>query len=781
MPELKPRATDIVVRRVPQRAGSRQRQPPPVDEDESRDDYMDRCIAVLTGEGYDEAEAQEACALEWDEDTGGTSEEAGRAPITKATVAHVRNFEFTLSDETPDRYGDVVSAGGWELDNFRKNPIALFGHDYHFPIGRWLDLHVENKALRGHLELAPKGSSARIDEIRSLIDADILRAVSVGFRPTVSPEPLKDGKGEDTGGVRFLRQELLECSVVPIPANPNALAIAKALNVSSDTLKLVFAVSGDRRQLLPRRSLTGVPAATSRSTRRLTMATYAERIESTEQRINTLEDERDEHLRNVDDSNPSEADDTRTSELTRQIAQLVRHRSTLIEAQAARAPGGQTTHTAGEGDADPAQRTSGSRALVPLARGQGAGDPIGVVRRLDGSTRFVQRMPARKRKELDPVDYLVRNGVITLFAHRQKKNPDDVRRAIYGEDEYTKAAFQYIQRAPVAPAMTTVDNWAAELVTQINGDFMAPLMPRAVFPAFAALGLALDFGRAGRIAIPTRLRPPTPLGRTIAGSFIGEGQPIPVRQAAFGAVILTPKKLGVITVMTREIDEHSIPAIEALLRDAISEDTGQSIDSILLDTNPADTVRPAGIRWNITPIVATTVAAQADPFRRLVMDTRLLRAALIESTYGNVRSPVWIMNPIRADSIALTPATGVDAFPFRNEVRAGTFEGWPVLESTIIADDQMIAVDAADFVTVGQGAPVFEVSDQATLHMEDTEPQPIVGGGTPDPGGGASTGGTPATPVRSMWQTDSYALRMLYRLNWTLRRPMVAWMQGLTW
>jgi len=85
----------------------------------------------------------------------------------------------------------------------------------------------------------------------------------------------------------------------------------------------------------------------------------------------------------------------------------------------------------------------------------------------------------------------------------------------------------------------------------------------------------------------------------------------------------------------------------------------------------------------------------------------------------------------------------------------------------------VIAVDAADFVSVGGEAPRFEISDQATLHMEDTLPLAI---GTP---------GTPAVvaaPVRSLYQTDSLALRLIMPLNWTLRRSgVVAWMAGVTW
>ena len=69
----------------------------------------------------------------------------------------------------------------------------------------------------------------------------------------------------------------------------------------------------------------------------------------------------------------------------------------------------------------------------------------------------------------------------------------------------------------------------------------------------------------------------------------------PSVKALFTSQTLTPKKMAVITTWTREIDEHSIPAIEGLLRDAIASDTAISLDAILLDTNPATAIRPAGI------------------------------------------------------------------------------------------------------------------------------------------------------------------------------------------
>ena len=156
-----------------------------------------------------------------------------------------------LSDETPDRMDDVILSDGWQLDNFKKNPIALFGHRSDFPIGKWKDLRVVDKQLRGQLELAPKGTSDRIDEIRKLVEADILRAVSVGFRPLESRP-----REESDWGSFFTKCELVETSLVSVPANPNALAVAKSLKISPATIDLVFAGQGAKDPIV-RRGLNG--------------------------------------------------------------------------------------------------------------------------------------------------------------------------------------------------------------------------------------------------------------------------------------------------------------------------------------------------------------------------------------------------------------------------------------------------------------------------------------------------------------------------------------------
>ena len=140
------------------------------------EEFLDECTAA----GNDE----DSCRMQWEESDGGNGDGRSLGKIVRKTHAgKLDGTEFILSDDSADRMGDIIEAAGWVLDDFKKNPIALFGHKADFPIGKWKNVKVKDNQLRGTLELAPAGASPRIDEIRALVDAGILKAVSVGFKP----------------------------------------------------------------------------------------------------------------------------------------------------------------------------------------------------------------------------------------------------------------------------------------------------------------------------------------------------------------------------------------------------------------------------------------------------------------------------------------------------------------------------------------------------------------------------------------------------------------------
>lgn len=166
-----------------------------------------------------------------------------KSPVFKAaelTKSSDGTYEYVASDETPDRHGDIVRAAGWDLANYRKNPIVLFSHKRDTPVGQAVRTWLEGKQLKIKLKLAEEGTSPFIDTLRKLMDQGIVKAVSVGFVPTVEPRYIRDKENDRIIGLEFVGQELLENSIVTVPANPRALAAAKSMGVRNEYLERIF-------------------------------------------------------------------------------------------------------------------------------------------------------------------------------------------------------------------------------------------------------------------------------------------------------------------------------------------------------------------------------------------------------------------------------------------------------------------------------------------------------------------------------------------------------------
>jgi HK97 family phage prohead protease len=138
-----------------------------------------------------------------------------------------------VSSGNPDRMGDVIRQDGWVLDNFIKNPQMFYGHDSYkrLPIGNWKNVAYKD----GRLSMDPVFA----DDIEGHTDAEIVKALwDKGFLKTVSVGFIPIEWKENEGGYEFLKQELLEVSIVPIPANTDAHRLEfKELMDQLDTLR----------------------------------------------------------------------------------------------------------------------------------------------------------------------------------------------------------------------------------------------------------------------------------------------------------------------------------------------------------------------------------------------------------------------------------------------------------------------------------------------------------------------------------------------------------------
>lgn len=164
--------------------------------------------------------------------------------VRKAEDKDSRRVTFVASDGTRDSAGTVLNQSGWSLDRFNKNGVIGYQHNVYGGYGDNPDnvigkgrAYVEGGKLLVDVDFEPREINELADKIYQKILFGSLKAVSVGFLPQGKG---KWGKGEesldgDKPTYYYAGQELLEVSVVNIPANPNA--IKKALEMRDEELR----------------------------------------------------------------------------------------------------------------------------------------------------------------------------------------------------------------------------------------------------------------------------------------------------------------------------------------------------------------------------------------------------------------------------------------------------------------------------------------------------------------------------------------------------------------
>ena len=168
---------------------------------------------------------------------GETIRRAFTGPVIKGINKEERQIEFVISTAAEDRYGDIITVSGWDLKMYKQNPVVLFGHASSLPpIGKAVKTWKDGDSLRSIAQFMSADLSAFADSIFRMYMEGYLRAVSVGFRP-IKYERILDEEGNPTYAYKFLKQELLEFSAVPIPANPEALIAARQKGIDTMPFK----------------------------------------------------------------------------------------------------------------------------------------------------------------------------------------------------------------------------------------------------------------------------------------------------------------------------------------------------------------------------------------------------------------------------------------------------------------------------------------------------------------------------------------------------------------
>jgi hypothetical protein len=189
-------------------------------------------------------------------------------------------------------------------------------------------------------------------------------------------------------------------------------------------------------------------------------------------------------------------------------------------------------------------------------------------------------------------------------------------------------------------------------------------------------------------------------------------------------------------------------SIEEFTTQAIKEAVSTKLDKKMFSTDAADATAPAGILAGATVVPPT---AATEPWA-ISSDVGALVEALAQ--YGGGLEPVIIAAPGQAAALRM----------WRQQ------DFYDIYPSLALAAGTVVAVESSSFVSGFDSLPEFDIKTGVALHMEDTTPTDIV------------SGGTAAIPVKSAFQTDLIALRMILRAGWGMRNPQhVATMSGVSW
>jgi uncharacterized protein len=166
---------------------------------------------------------------------------ADRAALTRDARIHMpssieraadKPIRVVISTDEVDRYRSVINQDGWQLEQYRANPVVLWMHDYGTPaIARTAKVEVDDKRLVAEPVFPERGTYALADTVHDLVRGGFINAASVGWS---ADEWTYD---EELGGMRFIRQTLMEWSFVTVPGNAGALVEARALGIDIDPMR----------------------------------------------------------------------------------------------------------------------------------------------------------------------------------------------------------------------------------------------------------------------------------------------------------------------------------------------------------------------------------------------------------------------------------------------------------------------------------------------------------------------------------------------------------------
>jgi len=584
------------------------------------------------------------------------------------SILHVRALDSekrvisgVATTPEPDRMGDIIEPLGIQFKN--PLPLLLF-HDSKRPVGlarfskptkEGIDFEAKIPAID-----EPGSLKDRVDEAWQSVKAGLISGVSIGFRPIESAFM-------DNGGMHFLESEVVELSLVTVPANAQATI--------TSIKQLDLAASGRHSP-----GVSGLPIVKAKG--KMTV----------QEQITSFENSRGAKLAEMNAimSAASSSGSTLDAEQTEKYDSLAAE----VKAIDDHLPRLRLLEKTNVATATPITKVVDTKSGSDL---RGGAPVVQVKDNLPKGTAYTRYVIAKiigKNSTSDAIRYA-------------ESRPDWMTETPVVVD-MLKANLSINTKAVTNPGTIAEPAWAAPLAVQRPiDDFLELLRPRTII------------GRIPNLRnVPFNISVPVQNGGGTYG-WVGEGAPKPVGQLQLASATLGIAKAAGIIVISAELAKISNPSAESVVRNDMIAGMAQYLDTQFIDPTVAAVA-------NLNPASITngangygTAGTSSDNART---DIKKGITLLTQSLY-NIGDVVIIMSEANAFALAGAITTlGVRPFPDIT-AQGGNILGVPVVTSQA-AGNVVAFVHAPSILFADDGGVTIDVSQEASIEMNTVPTSP---------------------------------------------------------
>ncbi|MEM6413189.1 MAG: phage major capsid protein [Pseudomonadota bacterium] len=580
------------------------------------------------------------------------------------SILHVKNtddkqkriIEGIATTPTPDRMLDVVEPLG---ARFAQTIPLLWQHDHSAPVGevrlgRSTKDGIPFKATFNYPKPDyPKEMADEINRAWVSVRDGLVKAVSIGFNGTAS-------RMNDKGGFVFDDYEIVELSLVTIPANPDA----NINQIRSVDRKMRAALgNASTTDKTPARAWAQTKKSFQRKSKMTTVSERISALEADENRILSA-------IKSIDVDNLDEDQEDKFDELEAELAG-VRKMLRIARVQ---------------------DNVTAKEKAKPVEQKKSSDKPETKITNVRPNDNIPPGIPfARKALCL----YHANGNALLASQIAEKYYPDDAR----------IAQSLMFQKAAVDGGWTGDDaGWANTIAepNTIGTEFIDFLRPRTIIDQLASRMRRVPFN----VKVPR-------MTTDVGGAWFGEGNAVPVSAGAFDTVTVEHTKVGGLAILTKEQMRLSHINAEQAVRDALAGVVINTVDTKLVSADARVAgVSPAGLLNGVSGIAS--VGDTADNARTDLMNLfeGFSAADISENTLDYVTT-----ENIRKSLRLLKSSLGVYEFPELRE--DGNLDGRPLTASNSVAGGNLIAISSQNILLADDGNVDVEFSDQASVQMDD--------------------------------------------------------------